>query len=230
MKPGQRLTRWWQEYVLGRLRTPQALVAAARAEAPEKYEDRFTQVPTDNKEWDTPKRLAAPAFLATARYAAQQQRADWQHCDPRMRLLAARIVLRAAKVGIPLYVHSAFRSESEQDELVRRGVTKAPYPRSAHNTGQAFDLVHCIYHWELTAREWSYLHWLGMDELRKINAKLSKDKKLQVNWGGNDGTASDTFKWDPAHWEVLDYRTRIRKLAVGVPVHMSPTVTVALMR
>lgn len=230
MKPGQRLTRWWQQYVLGRLTTPQALVAAARAENPDKIEDRFTQSPTDNKQWDTPKRLRAEAFLTSESYAKQQLRADWQQCDPRMRLLAARIVLRAHGLGIPLYVHSAFRTKAEQDDLVRRGVTKAPYPRSAHNIGEAFDLVHGVFHWELTAREWSFLHWLGQEELRKVNAKLSKDKRLEINWGGDDGIPSDTFKWDPAHWEVLDYRDRIRKMPVAVPVHMSPRVTVGLHR
>lgn len=230
MKPGQRLTRWWQQYVLGRLRTPQAIVAAARAEQPDKIEDRFTQVPVDNKEWDTPKRLRGVAFVTSQTYAKQQQRADWQQCDPRMRLLAARIVLRAQGLGIPLYVHSAFRTKAEQDELVRRGVTKAPYPRSAHNIGEAFDLVHGVHHWELTQREWLFLHYLGQDELRKINAKLPKDKKLHVNWGGDDGLPSDNFKWDPAHWEVLDYRDRIRKMPVAVPVHMSPKVTVGLLR
>lgn len=230
MKPGQRLTRWWQQYVLGRLRTPQAIVAAARAENPDKSEDRFTKAFADNKEWDTPKRLRAEAFLTSQTYANQQQRADWQQCDPRMRVLAARIVLRAQGLGIPLYVHSAFRTKAEQDKLVRRGVTKARYPRSAHNIGEAFDLVHCVYQWELTQREWLFLHYLGQDELRKLNAKLSKDKKLQVNWGGDDGSPSDTFKWDPAHWEVLDYRDRIRKMPVAVPVHMSPKVTVGLLR
>ena len=205
-------------------------MAAVRAETPDAYEDRFTSPPQDNKVWDTPARLAKPAFLTSSAYAAQQHKADWQQCDPRMRLLAARVVLRAGKLGIPLYVHSAFRTKAEQDDLVRRGVTKAPYPRSAHNIGQAFDLVHGVYHWDLTKREWAYLHYLVMDELRKLNAKLSKDKKLEVNWGGDDGTPQDKFRWDPAHWEVLDYRDRIRKMPVGVPVHMSPAVTVAVLR
>lgn len=229
MKPGQILTQWWQEYVMGRLRTPQAIVAAAKAEKPDAFEDRFTVVPEDNVQWDTVQRLTKPGFLTTAQYAAQQQRADWQQCDKRLRLLAARVVLRAGKLGVPLYVHSAFRTKAEQDDLVKRGVTKAPYPRSAHNIGEAFDLVHGVYHWELTKREWDYIHWLVMDELRKLNAKLPKAEKLEVNWGGPSGP-SDKFGWDPAHWEILDYRDRIRKMAVLAPVHMSPPVTVALLR
>ena len=230
MKPGQRLTRWWQQYVLGRLRTPQAIVAAARAESPDKFEDRFTKVPADNKEWDTPERLCAEAFLTSEAYAKQQQRADWQQCDPRIRLWAARFVLRAKAEGIPLFVHCAFRTEAEQKRLKDEGFTRLLWPNGAHNIGEAVDIIHGRYAWELTDREWLYLHYLGQDELRKVNATLSVDRKLHLNWGGDDTTKSDKFRWDPAHWEILDYRRRIRKLAAGSSVHMSPAVTVAVRR
>lgn len=222
MKPGQRLTRWWQEYVLGRLTSPQAIVAAARAETPP-AEDRFATVPdpVDNEEWDTPGRLRAVPFLSSASYAAQQQRADWQQCDPRMELLAARVVLRAAKLGIPLYVHSAFRTKAEQDELIRRKVTKAAYPRSAHNIGEAFDLVHGTHQWNMTPREWAYLRWLVTDERRKINAKLPKARKLHLG---------QEISWDPAHYEVADYRDRIRPMPVQSPLRRSPSVAVTILR
>lgn len=230
MKPGQLLTKWWQDYVVGRLRTPQAIVAAARAENPDQYEDRFTKEPVpDAVQWDTPKRLQAVQFLTSEAYARQNQRADWQQCDKRLRLLAAKVVLRAKGLGIPLYVHSAFRTKTEQDELVSRGVSKAAYPRSAHNIGEAIDLVHGVYHWNLTNREWQFIAWLVRDELRKLNATLPKAEKLDLTWGGPDGPA-DKFGWDPAHWEIGDYRTRIRKLPELVPVHMSPAVTVARYR
>lgn len=230
MQPGQRLTRWWQDYVMGRLRSPQGIVAAARAEAPDAVEDRFTSDPVDHLQWDTPQRLKAVKFLASASYAQQQQRADWQQCDPRLRLWAARLVLRAAKLGIPLFVHSAFRTKAEQDRLRRDGFSKLAWPNGAHNIGEAVDIVHGVHGWQLTDREWLYLHWLGLDELRKVNVKLPKDRKLQLNWGGDDTTKSDRFKWDPAHWEVLDYRSRIRQVRVEAPVHMSPSVTVDLLR
>lgn len=222
MKPGQRLTRWWQEYVSGRLRSPQAIVAAARAEIPPP-EDRFATVPdpVDNEEWDTPARLRAVSFLSSAVYSLQQYRADWQQCDPRMELLAARVVLRAAKLGVPLYVHSAFRTKAEQDEMIRRKVTKAPYPRSAHNIGEAFDLVHGTHQWNMTPREWAYLRWLVHDELRKINAKLPKARKLELG---------QEISWDPAHFEVADYRDRIRRMPVQASLHRSPRVSVTVLR
>jgi len=228
VKPGQLLTRWWQLYVAGGLKTPQDIHAASRAEAPDKVEDRFTKIPQDEAEWNTPARLKAEQFMTSASYAGQQAKADWQQCNANMRLLSARVILRARSLGIPLYVHSAFRTAKEQQALLDRKVTKTL--RSAHTIGEAFDLVHGIYQWDLTPREWAFIHWLVTDEQRKLNAKLPKEKRLYINWGGNDGSPSDTFKWDPAHYEVLDYRTRLRSLVAGPPVHMSPSVTVRLFR
>jgi len=230
MKPGQSVKLWWQRYVAGGLRTPQDIYAASRAEEPDKIEDRFTASPVDNPEWDVPDRLSAPAFLTSEAYARQGMRADWQHCDQRLRLWAARFVLAAHKRGIPLYVHSAFRTKEQQDLLRSRGLSKVGYPRSAHNIGEAVDIVHGVYHWEMTPLEWRYLHWLGRDVLRKLNAQWPKDRRLCLNWGGDDGTSGDKFRWDPAHWEILDYRDRIERKPELVPVHMSPAVTVARYR
>jgi len=230
MKPGQRLSRWWQLLVGGRLRTPQDLMAAVRAENPDAYEDRFTTPPQDDEKWTVPARLAKPNFLASSAYAAQQQRADWQQCDPRMRLFAARLVRRAGELDVPLFVQCAFRTKDEQDRLHREGFTKAVWPNGAHNIGEAVDIIHGVYGWELTEKEWLFIHYLGEDELRKLNAKLPAARKLRLNWGGDDQTKTDRFRWDPAHWEVRDYRERIRQVTVGDPVHMSPSVTVVQLR
>lgn len=226
MKPGQVLAKWWQDYVAGRLTTPQSIHTASRRENPDKIEDRFTSEPMDHDHWDVPDRLRAPAFLASQTYARQGMRSDWQHVDRRLRLWAAKVCLRAKGIGIPLYVHSAFRTKEQQDALLARGVTKVGYPRSAHNIGEAVDIVHGVYHWDMTPLEWTYVHYLGRDELRKLNPRWPKAKQLSLNWGGNDGTPQDKFRWDPAHWEILDYRDRIRRLPEAGPVRISPSVIV----
>ena len=228
MKPGQLLTKWWQDYVAGGLTTPQDLHRASRAESPDKIEDRFTSVPVQGISWDAPKRLAAPHFLTSEVYARQGMRADWQHVPANLQRWAAMLVNTARTKGVPLYIHCAFRTEAEQAQLRKRGVSKVGYPRSAHNIGEAVDIVHSLYHWELTPSEWSYIHHLGQDCLRRLNAALPKAQRLHLNWGGNDGTSQDTFKWDPAHWEVTDYRERIKRLPVGVPIHKSPTTILKL--
>jgi len=222
MKPGQCITKWWQDLVAGRLRTPQDIVAAARAEKPDRYEDRFTQDPEDGVVWTAPARLMAHQFLTSGARAKQLHRADWQNTDKRLRVWAARVVLRAEKWGVPLYVHAAYRGKDEQDALLKAGTSKTRYPKSAHNIGEAVDIVHGVYHWNLTPDEWRFIRHLAVDELRKFNATLSASKRLHLNWGGDDGSAGDTFRWDPAHWEIVGYRARTAVLLEGVPVHSTP--------
>lgn len=230
MKPGQVLTKWWQDYVMGGLRTPQDIHAASRAERPDNTEDRFTSDPVERATWDVPLRLAAPHFLTSQVYAQQQQRADWQHAPAHLQRWAAMLVMAAHKRGIPLFVHCCYRGEVEQNRLRKEGVSKRAFPKGAHNIAEAVDIVHGTYGWNLTPKEWAYIHTLGQDCLRRLNASLTKDKKLHLNWGGNDGTPSDTFRWDPAHWEISDYRLRSKALPMGLPVHKSPALILRLGR
>lgn len=219
MRPGQRLTRWWQEYVLGRLMTPQAIVAASRSEDPDpaKFDDRFFSLPPGGPVWDTPERLRAPAFLLSTNHMRQGERADWAHVDRRLMFWAALVVEYGRKRGIPLYVHCALRSEAEQAKVNAMGNSKAKYPRSAHNIGEAVDIVHGVFHWEMTRAEWAYIHVLGRLALDRVNAQLPKDDKLHLTWGGD-------FKsiWDPAHWEITDYRSRIRELPAAPVLRYMP--------
>jgi len=232
MKPGHTLTKWWQDFVAGRLRTPQDLIAASRAERPDSalQEDRFTRFPVDNAVWDVPKRLSAPAYLASEAYAKQGHRADWANVDPRLQRWAAMVVMAARKRGIPLYVHCALRGKDEQDRLVAEGFSRSTYPNGAHNIGEAVDIVHSVYDWRATKDEWFFIHTLGQDCLRRLNAglpvkptKLAPLGKLHLNWGGDDQTAKDTFRWDPAHWEISDFRNRRRVLPPSEPVRKSPS-------
>lgn len=221
MKPGQVLQQWFQDLMAGRLRTPQAIMAAVRAEtrdpALQGVADRFFNEPQDGFLWEAPRRLSAPNFILTEAHIRQGERADWQHCDRRLMRWAAVFVELARKRGIPLYVHCAFRTEAEQAKVNAQGNSKAAYPRSPHNIGEAVDVVHGVYHWTMTQQEWALLHVLGRRALDLVNRDLKKVDQLQLVWGGD-------FKslYDPAHWEVADYRARIKRFPVGPPVHMMP--------
>lgn len=219
MKPGQVLTRWFQDLMAGRLRTPQAIVSASRLDTPDpaKPWDRYFDEPKDSFAWDVPKRLSAPHFILSDAHVRQWDKADWQMCDPRLMKWAAVFIELARKRGIPLYVHSAFRTEAEQAAALAAGNSKVAYPRSAHNIGEAVDIVHGVFHWTLTEREWAMLHVLGRRALDLVNRDLKKLDKLQLTWGGD-------FKsmYDPAHWEITDYRARIKRLPLGPPVRKTP--------
>lgn len=219
MKPGQVLTGWWQRLVGGGFRSPQDLYRAARLENPDAAlaSDRFFSIPDDQLSWDAPARLQAPSMFTAEPYLRQSQRCDWQHVDPRLMQWAALFVEYARKWQIPLYVHCAYRGELEQSRVNREGHSRASYPRSPHNIGEAVDIVHSVFHWDLSRAEWALLHILGLRALDRINATLKKDQKLELVWGGS-------FKslYDPAHWEIRDFRDRRRPLVDGPPVRFTP--------
>lgn len=228
MKPGQVITKWWQDYVVGRLRTPQSIVAAAHAENPDPARGSlrfFVDGEDDYEAWNVPERLRAAAFILGEAHLVQGKRADWQHCDRRLMRWSAVFVELARMRGIPLYVHCAFRTEAEQAKVNASGNSKAGYPRSPHNIGEAVDIVHGVYHWNLTRQEWAFLAVLGWRALDLVNRDLKKVDQLQLTWGGS-------FKsiWDPAHWEVTDYRARIKRLPVGPPVRMMPRKVLSTVR
>lgn len=203
MKPGQRLSRWWQEYGLGRLLTPQAIMAAVRADddAPSSA-DRFFSMPEDHEHWDVPQRLRARSFLLSEAHLRQWDRANWAGVDPRVMRFAALMVEMARKRDIPLYVHCALRNKAEQDAAFAAGHSKLRWPDGAHNWGAAVDIVHGVFHWDLTPQEWRFMEFLGRRAERRLNATLSKDRQLSFVWGGNWSSL-----YDPAHWQVANYRT-----------------------
>lgn len=203
------IKKWWQDYVEGRLRTPQAIVRAAQAEAagPADMGDRFFGVPLPDKAWTAPDRLRAPLHFKSESYMRQVRRAEWSFCDVRLLVWAAQFQMMAKKRQIPLYVHTALRSRAVQNEHVRKGTSKAKYPTSAHNIGEAVDIVHGTYHWDLNRTEWDLLHVLGRLALDRVNSRLRAADKLSLTWGGDFKTL-----YDPAHWEITDYRNRIREL------------------
>lgn len=203
---------WWQKYVLGAFKTPQDLVAAARAENPDPAQasDRWLEIPEMGPNWNVPERLKAPQHLKTENYLRQTRRADWTHADPRLIVWSAIFQKMMEKRGIPLYVHSCLRGKAEQNDLVAKGNSKVRYPNSAHNIGEAVDIVHGVFHWDLNKDEWHMLYVIGMLALDRLNQTLKAANKLQLVWGG---------KWsfyDPAHWEVADYRSRSRTLSAPI--------------
>lgn len=220
MKPGQILPLWFQRYVLGAFKSPQDLRAAITAETSLLSDDpsRFFGVPADGLRWDAPARLSVhPSFFTSLPYLRQSERADWQHANPVLTRWAALFVEYARKRNIPLYVHTAFRGRDDQERLVRSGVSLAPFPRSAHNIGEAVDIVHSAFHWQLSKQEWLLLSVLGFRALDVINSTLRKEDRLSLSWGGHFRSL-----YDPAHWEITSYRQRLAVLPVGPPVHQTP--------
>ncbi|WP_195822667.1 M15 family metallopeptidase [Roseobacter sp. MH60115] len=100
--------------------------------------------------------------------------------------------------GFSFYAHCFVRDAATQRAIYRRGNSKAPPGSSPHNYGLAVDIVHSLYHWELdddpqmAERKWRLIGVIGKEVARKAN--------IPIEWGG------DWSFWDPAHWQLKDWR------------------------
>ncbi len=61
-----------------------------------------------------------------------------------------------AQYGVPIKWHSYYRSPAEQDELFRRGATKARGWQSPHNYGLAVDYHFEKYGWNVPGSWWKF--------------------------------------------------------------------------
>lgn len=132
------------------------------------------------------------AFCFSQKWQTQQGRAhrDGAHAD--ILEFERRLISRCRKLGVPLFGHCVNRGAVEQNSLFVRGLSKARYGQSPHNYGLAVDIVHGTKAWDLTRRQWSIIGHIG----KEVAAQLG----IKVEWGG------DWSFYDPAHWELADWR------------------------
>lgn len=151
-----------------------------------------------------PDRLKWPSHFSTERELRNRRRANWSGVDPRIAEFSFRFLLAMQKVQIPFFVHSAYRTRQEQNELVAAKRSKTPWPRAAHCQGKAVDLVHSRYAWELAKPEWDFVGRIGFDVHAAMMKNIKVADRWQLSWGG-------TWRfYDPAHWEIADWKDNIR--------------------
>lgn len=131
-------------------------------------------------------RLASPAF------ARQQWQAVVEGAHPDI-LEFRRCLIRemSDKHGVPMWAHNIVRTNSEQEVLFARGVTKARGGESPHNWGMAVDIVHSVKLWDMDKRSWAMIGHIGKE--------VAKAKSIPITWGG------DWKFYDPAHWELREW-------------------------
>jgi len=161
-------------------------------------------------------RLKFPSHFTSQTELAQHNRADWQQTDPRIQIFAATLIEVLRSKGIPMWVHSAFRTKAEQQAAFERGNSKLRWPRAAHCQGKAVDIVHGKFAWELTKQEWAHIGKIGKEVLDRMNRQLPASKRFALNWGG------DWSFYDPAHWEIANWQSSIAELPTAAPVRKTP--------
>lgn len=160
-----------------------------------------TRPPPDTGREDTYREalqaLRDKPFCQGVKYTEQQMRADRDGAHPDILWFERTFVARMKRLDVPLFAATVWRGKDDQNAAYVKGVSKARYPYSPHNKGCAVDIVHGTKGWDLSERQWAIIGHIG-HEIAAANG-------LKLTWGGKDH-ADDKFGWDPAHWELSDWR------------------------
>lgn len=152
-----------------------------------------------------------PEYFTSNEALHQHERADWQQTHPDIQAFTGHLIYYYRKRDIPMFAHSAFRTEQEQRDLFFKGRTTTRYPRASHCQGCAVDIVHARLFWDgIHPAEWAAFGVIGKMIAEKLNIKIV--------WGGDWSEP-----YDPAHWELANWRTDIRPLRASTPLRLTPT-------
>jgi len=130
-------------------------------------------------------------FLKTKRYREQQWRADRKGADPQILLFERLLVRRMKNVNVPVFANEVMRSQKRQEELFKEGHSKVK-EYGPHTRGAAVDIIHALRGWEIDRKAWSLIGHVGKE--------IIAQESLNIRWGG------DWSFYDPAHWELIDWR------------------------
>lgn len=137
-------------------------------------------------------RLVDPSVFSRPKFVARVL--DTTNLDPVLQDFINAFLKELDKRKMPFFVSEAYRPRERQNALFKQGVSKARWGQSAHNFGLGVDIVHFTRFWGLTPKEWAIIGLIGKEVARK--------RGVSVVWGG------DWSFYDPAHWELSDWRLR----------------------
>lgn len=135
-------------------------------------------------------------FLKSTKYGSQQWRAIRQGADDDLLDFERLLIRRMKKHGVPMFASEMIRTSHQQMLNVEKGVSKAPPTRAPHVHGFAVDIIHSILGWDLPKPVWTLIGHIGKEAAASAG--------IPIEWGG------DWSFYDPAHWEIADWETRMQ--------------------
>lgn len=121
-------------------------------------------------------------------------RAIREGAHPKILEFEDALIKRLAKHMVPMWAHSIVRGAKQQEAAFAGGFSKARFGKSPHNFGCAVDLVHGTKAWGLSEDAWKIIGDIGKE--------VAKSRGVPIVWGGDFQSL-----WDPAHWELRDWKT-----------------------
>lgn len=123
-------------------------------------------------------------------------RALWVNTPGPMKRFAFEFFTQLRKHKIPAYTHTNWRSGALQRQLLEDGYSNTasgPHQRSA-----AIDVVDPHLHWDTSEEMWKIYETIGKNAAEKA--------ELEITWGGDWRRKPGKIGWDPAHWELKNWR------------------------
>lgn len=154
-------------------------------------------VPNDMR--DALRKLVDNDFLDHPRYQEQQWRASRKGAHLLILEFEKAMVKRCRELGIPMYAHTVVRDQDTQQRLFKEGFSKTPGTSEWAHEHCAADIVHSRYAWNLTKDQWKLLGHIGKE--------VAQTRGIAIVWGGDWKSP-----YDPAHWELAQWRERAKEV------------------
>lgn len=136
--------------------------------------------------------MTSKVFCGSEKFREQQWRANRVGAHPDILDFERLFIRRMRKHDVPMFAHCVMRTEAEQLIVVQQGRSLADAGKSPHQHGFAVDIVHGLRAWDLERHQWVLLGHIGKE--------VANAAGIDVEWGG------DWDFYDPAHWELRDWR------------------------
>lgn len=139
-------------------------------------------------------------FLKSQKYQEQQWRANREGADAKIRLFTVKLIRKMAGLGVPMFVHCMVRTYEEQLNEHREGNSKdSPLDGVWPHRRHAADIIHSNRAWGLTDKQWLQVGHVGK--------QVASDNGIAIVWGGDFKPLNKSgLGWDPAHWELKNWR------------------------
>lgn len=140
-------------------------------------------------------------FVESQKYRDQQMRVERWGAHPDILEFEKRLVTRMRKQGVPLFCLCLWRGEGDQTAAYVRGNSKAKWGQSPHNYGMAVDIIHGVRGYDIDTKSWALLGHIGKE--------ISVQSGIAITWGG------DWKFYDPAHWELAQWKSQTQERKPG---------------
>lgn len=144
------------------------------------------------------KELQDRKMLASRKYAEQQWRALRIGANPRLLLHMRYFIARMAQLGVPVFASEIVRTHARQKQLHADGFSNAVGGKAPHPFGCAYDLIHSVHGWSLSPMQWEFFGHIGKE--------LAIQRGIAMTWGGDWPPIKEKVGWDPAHWQLRNWR------------------------